>query len=482
MSINNSYFNKNNTLISRSYTNTGRNPVTEIFYGSLPTSDYPNGYSRFIFNLDLDLLKSKVQDGTIFTGGTSTTTHTLRMTNTVAFNPETLNTTTSQARQRATSFDLILFRIPDGQYWDEGVGYDFADLKYNYVIDKNFSNRPSNWYQTTTLSAWTENGIYSNNNTGTTNYNNLTIVDTQTFEFGNENISFDMSNEIDLILNGSLPLSSGWGIAFKPQIENLTGLTDAYEVSFFTRHSQTFYEPFLESSYDDLIQDDRNLFTQGKLNKLYLYLYDNGTPFNLDNIPSVDILDNVGDAIPGLTGLTPSLRTKGVYEVVIPALIGYKTPCTFSDKWYNMTLNGFNLPNVTNDFVIYAMKNSLQIGTSTTEPKIYGFDYYGIKQDEKIYNTDIRKVGVIIKQAYSTQKLLQKINAFYRVYVKEGQTEVKVQDWTKINKTPNEYYFIFDTRDKIPNEYYIDIKVESTGEINTYKQQIKFQIVNMKKD
>ena len=128
------------------------------------------------------------------------------------------------------------------------------------------------------------------------------------------------------------------------------------------------------------------------------------------------------------------------------------------------------------------MKNSLQIGTSTPEPKIYGFDYYGIKQDEKIYNTDIRKVGVIIKQAYSTQKLLQKINAFYRVYVKEGQTEVKVQDWTKINKTPNEYYFIFDTRDKIPNEYYIDIKVESTGEINTYKQQIKFQIVNMKKD
>ena len=67
MSINNSYF---NTLISRSYTNTGRNPVTELFYGSLPTSDYPNGYSRFIFNLDLDLLKSKVQDGTIFTGGT----------------------------------------------------------------------------------------------------------------------------------------------------------------------------------------------------------------------------------------------------------------------------------------------------------------------------------------------------------------------------------------------------------------------------
>ena len=78
------------------------------------------------------------------------------------------------------------------------------------------------------------------------------------------------------------------------------------------------------------------------------------------------------------------------------------------------------------------------------------------------------------------QKLLNKISAFYRVYVREGQTEVEVQDWTQINRTPNEYYFIFDTRDKIPNEYYIDIKVESSGEVNTYKRQIKFQVVNMK--
>ena len=39
---------------------------------------------------------------------------------------------------------------------------------------------------------------------------------------------------------------------------------------------------------------------------------------------------------------------------------------------------------------------------------------------------------------------------------------------------------MIDTRDKIPNEYFIDIKVESSGEVNTYKRQIKFQIVNTK--
>jgi hypothetical protein len=126
------------------------------------------------------------------------------------------------------------------------------------------------------------------------------------------------------------------------------------------------------------------------------------------------------------------------------------------------------------------LSHSLQIGTNSIDPKLYGFDYYGIKQDEKIVNTDIRKVGVIIKQAFSTNKLLRPVSAYYRVYVREGQTEVQVQDWTKINRTPNEYYFMFDTRDKIPNEYFVDIKVESSGEINTYKKQIKFQVVNVK--
>jgi hypothetical protein len=483
MSINNSYFSKNNTIISNSLTNTGRNPVTELFYGSLATSQYPNGYSRFIFDLDLTLLQEKVSDGTISSTCTDSMTHTLRMVNTSTFSLETLNTSTSQGRLRATSFDLVLFRIPNNQMWDEGVGYDFADLIYEYSnSDKNFSTRPSNWIQTTTLSGWTEQGIYNNRNTGTVPYSALTIVDTQHFQFGNENISFDMTTEINNILNGSLTGVTGWGIAYLPQIENLTGLTTNYEVQFFTRHTQTFYEPFLETNYNDIIEDDRNIFSLGKVNKLYLYLYEDGNPISLDSLPSVSISDANGTSILGLS--TPFLdvcqRTKGVYEVTIPPLIGYQTPCSFYDVWSDLTLNGFSLPDVTNSFVVYPLKKSIQIGTTTQDPKVYGFDYYGIKQDEKIYNTDIRKVGVVIKQAYTTQKLLPNVDAYYRVYVREGQTEVQVQDWTKINQTPNEYYFMFDTRDKIPNEYFIDIKVISSGEINTYKKQIKFQIVNIK--
>ena len=486
MSINNSYFSRNNTLISNSLVNSGRNPVTELFYGNGSLSS-PIGFTRFIFDLDLTLLKEKYQNGIISEGCNSDTTHTLRMTNTSYFDKELLNTSTSQGRLRATSFDLILFRIPyvsfdenQPQIWDEGVGYDYYDQVTGIPSDKNYSDRPSNWSATTTITDWQQSGIYSNKNTGSFNYNQLEIVATQHFEFGDENIEFDMTVEINSILDGTLINTTGWGIAYLPQVENLTGTTGNYSVGFFTRHTQTFYEPFLETNYNDSIEDNRNSFSLGKINKLYLYIFEDGDFQNLDNKPSVTISDQSGTPIPGLVNIQSCQVTKGVYEVTIPPLLGYKTPCIFTDTWSDISLNGFSLPNVINEFAIYPLQRSIQIGTTTNDPAIYGFDYYGIKQDEKILNTDIRKVGVIIKKAYTTNQLLPKVEGYYRVYVREGQTEVQVQDWTKLNRTPNEYYFIFDTRDKIPNEYYIDLKVISSGEVNTYKRQIKFQIVNTK--
>ncbi len=489
MSINNSYFSRNNTIIYKSFTNTGRNPVTELFYGNLPTSQYPIGYSRFIFDLDLTLLKEKVLDGIISTGCTNNMVHTLRMTNTSTFDLELLNTFTSQGRRRATSFNLVLFRIPwfDNnpalpQVWDEGVGYDFADLMTQVPNDKNYSTRSSNWYTSSGMTNWEQAGIYSNTNSGVFTFNDLYIVDTQHFEFGDENIEFNMTSEINDILQGFLTNVAGWGIAYMPQVELLSGTTGTYEVGFFTRHTQTFYEPFLETSFNDIIDDDRNSFSLGKSNKLYLYIYEDGDFQNLDNNPSVSIGDGNGNPIVGLTNLQTCRRAKGVYEVVIPPLPpgGYQVPCTFTDTWSNIVLNGFTLPNVVNEFNVYPLKKSIQIGTESQQPTIYGFDYYGIKQDEKILNTDVRKVGVVIKKAYTTNQLQPNVDAYYRIYVKEGSTEVRVQDWTKINRTPNEYYFIFDTVDKIPNEYYIDIKVNTSGETDVYKRTIKFMIVNKK--
>ena len=287
-------------------------------------------------------------------------------------------------------------------------------------------------------------------------------------------------NEINAILSGSTTSYSGWGIAYPPSYENATGLTESYSVGFFSRHTQTFYEPYLLTTYNDLIKDDRNNFVKNRVNKLYLYVTDEDSYSNLDNNPIVNIFDNDGIVV-GASNLSTKLITKGVYEVSVPNVFsGYTAPMVFTDVWSGMTLNGITLSNVENEFVLYDMNNRIKTGTKTTESETYNFDFYNIMQGEKILNTDVRKIGVIIKKAYSTSELLTNIKGFYRVYVKEGETQVQVQDWTEFNRTPNEYYFNFDTRDKIPNKYFVDLKVQIAGEITTYKKQLHFFIVNKK--
>jgi hypothetical protein len=484
MSIHKSYFDKSNTIIYNSYTNTARNPIVELFFGRVDNLSVPIGYSRYIFNVDISDLQTKISEGIISTGctGFSNITHKLKMTNTSFFDIELLNDKTSQGRRRATSFDLILFRIPQNQQWDTGVGYDYYDFGITNLNDKSFSDRASNWFQRTTLSGWSTNGIYDNTNlsTGTSiNYSALTIIDTQHFELGNEDIEFDMTNEINSRLSGGTTGVTGYGIAYLPQLENISGMTENYFVGFFSPFTQTFYEPFLETEYNDLILDDRNNFYAGVNNNLYLYVYENGNPINLDSNPTVDILDLNGDPVVGFTSLTTCLVTKGVYKVTIPLLTSDSIPCLFSDVWKGISINGVLLSNVENEFAVLETAGNYQIGTTTSKPKIFGFSLDGIKQNEKVLNTDIRKVNVTIKQAYTSNTVLNNVESYYRIYVREGaNTEVQVQDWTRINKTPDGYYFVFDTTDKIPNEYFVDVKVISDKNIDTYKRELQFQIVN----
>jgi len=504
MSIHNSYFSKSDTIIYNSYTNTARNPIVELFYGRVDDIIAPKGFSRYLFDINLSSLQEKFNSGVISLDCSgSSMTHTLTMTNTSAFDTELLNSKTSQGRRRATSFDLILFKIPkvsgdtgNPQYWDSGVGYDYYNnsralnssnsmsIPDAIATERSFSDRPTNWFQRTTINDWSVPGVYDNTNSLTTltgcNYSAITIIDTQHFEFGNEDIEFDMTNEINSILTGGTTGSTGYGIAFLPEVENISGLTENYSVGFFSPHTQTFYEPYLQTNYDDLILDDRNVFYQGKVNNLYLYAYINGTPINFDTPPTVDILDSNGDPIADFTGLISCLVTQGVYKVEISGLTATTVPCFYYDKWYDISVDGTSVSDVENEFVLKPADGYYQIGTRTEQPKIYGFDYSGIKQDEKILNTDVRNVSVYIKKAYSVAEVINDIQASYRVYVMEGTTEVQVQDWTQINRTPDGYYFVFDTRDKIPNEYFIDMKVLTDRNIDTYKRTLKFQIVNKK--
>ena len=498
MSTHRSYFNKNNTIISNSLTNTGRNPVTQLFYGRSTskciytaysgdtcdgatgfTKTFSNNHSRYIFDIDLTDLRVKVNS---CCATASALTHTLKMTNTSNFDDTLINSNVlMNDTRRATSFELMLFKVT-GYTWDEGVGYDYkvphASLEPQYNTTQ--SNRPSNWAFSDTVTNWLVPGTYDN--TQFPSPTTYTVLATQRFDHGNENVSFSsvaLDNEINTRLSSSSASDVVYGIAYIPPIEQITGSTESYSVGFFSRHTQTFYEPFLETSIDDLIVDDRGDFNLGCSNRLFLYVYDcDGNPICLDNDPTVTIIDCLGASAAVYTATS---LTCGAYYIDYNAtsVPGTQTPpVQYEDVWSNISIGGIVQPPITNEFIIN--DNAFTIGTTSIKPKIYGYSVSGIREDEKIKNGDTRKIYVSAREPYTTSKSALVDNIQYRLYVREGNTQVEVIPWTMVNMTFTDNYFLLDTSWMIPNEYHLDIKSTSNQQVDTYSKVIKFQIVNEK--
>ena len=457
MSYFRSYFEKNNTLLKESRVNTSKNPTTEIFYGS--------GFSKFIFKVDLSQLKEKVTNNELIID--SNTKHTLHLTNTI-FGDEGLkglNRTTG--RDRATSFKLIIFKIT--QYWDEGIGFDYQDLSYDFVDgNKTYDERPSNWYYRTTMNPWNTAGIYSTS---------PTIIGEQTFDNGNEDLNVDITNYVNLILEGGV--NQGMGIAFDIVYQDLNVNRDQ-SVAFFTKYTQTFFEPYVESYFDDIIMDNRTNFLEKQNQNLYLYVTKGGNYYNLDNTPTVNILDPAKNSISELSGLSTTLVKKGVYKVTFSinnALCDSKR--FFYDKWSNLSINNSDLPDVTQKFIPSPITNGFTIGENQTDLERYSFQFFGVKFGEKIKRGDIRKITITMRSINNPKTVILD-ELYYRMYVLEGRTQVNVHDWTLIDKANNENFFHFDTSFYIPREYHIELKGKTYTEEIHYKEPIKFEIVSEK--
>jgi hypothetical protein len=457
------FIDRNNTLIYNDVTNTGRNPVAELFYGG------QNGetiYSRHILHFDETRLK-ELYDCKSF-GDLTKITHTLKMTNTGAFG-NTLGDTTCGGKARACSFDLIAFTV--NQDWDEGVGYDYGACGF-IGGESATSICPSNWTDAQTNILWANgNGVYSGSPSG------ITIAE-QHFEKGNEDIEMDITDYVNGLLTGDT--NYGLGIAYKRTYEET--LTNSLQyVGFFTRHTQTFFEPHVESFYDCPIQDDRNNFILDKNNKLYLYVNVGGNPTNVDELSAmtVTVRDNSDVVFSSYTGSAITQVTKGVYciDIKVPSTADYDDCTMFTDTWSGVTIDGILRPDIELDFSLRDSSNYYDIGENDALPKQYGFNVQGIRSGEKILRGDQRKVTIEARIPYTVNQSEVIDGIEYRLYVKEGPNEYTVIDWKDVQRTANRNYFLLDTEGLIPNTYYLDIKSHSNMEINTLKNVINFDIV-----
>lgn len=457
MSYFRSYFEKNNTILKNSQVNTAKNPTTEIFYGS--------GFSKFIFKVDFSELKNKVDSGEYVIN--DDTTHTLHLTNTIFGDETFLGAKRGSGRQRTNSFDLIIFKV--SEFWDEGLGFDYEDGGYDFTTgNETFDERPSNWFNRTTLDSWTSEGVYAND---------PTILNTIHFDNGNEDINVDVTEYVNgIILSGNT--NHGMGIAFAVLYQDITPEIDQ-SVAFFTKYTQTFFEPYVETFFNDKLMDNRHNFIEKMTQNLYLYVTKGTNFYDLDELPTVDILDSNNTSIVGLSDLTTTKIRKGVYMVTF-GLDGVICDGKrfFFDSWKGLVLDGVEISNVKQKFVPKPYTSLYTLGENQTELERYVIQFSGIKQNEKIIKGEKRKV-VVKFRSINVSKTELFTDVFFRMFIKEGRTNVIVHDWTQLDVT-NENSFTLNTENYIPREYFIELKGKTHTEEIFYDDYIKFEIISEK--
>ena len=478
------YLSKFNTIISGSKLNTGLNPISELVYGR------DNIVSRALIYFDHNQVKKLMNDGIMV--DMKKMKHTLHITNAGSIDFTQLHhcetsSINDNTKIRATSFTLIFFLIP--KPWDNGKGFDYtmnffnADYYSKTVVDKDrlISTDACNWFKRINGLPWDEEGVYSND-TLSKEYDKWSageeslVIGRQHFDIGNENIELDITETFNKFLTGDLE-NYGLGIAFCP----LTELTESkYEnyLGLLTNHTNTFFEPFVETRYDDVVSDDRANFVLNKNNRLYLYCTIGEQLEDLDSNPIVTIKNSDDEAI--LEGIESIRQSRGIYYIDINlSKNDFEADTMLYDVWGGISYQGTKLDDVELDFVLKATPNFFNIGNSLSTTNVtFTPSTNGIKQGEQIKRGDIRKVIISAKPTYSnnTTQLVDKMS--FRLYVKDDTREIDVIEWDGINKSFSENYYMVDTRILIPQRYYVDIKIEYGMNSIIHHDVLSFDIID----
>lgn len=449
MNIFRSYFDKNNTLIKDSELNSAKNQVTEIAYGGKK-----GVFSAFIFKPNLENLTTIITNKELTLDQlNSANTHVLNLKNTINLSTTKL---THLQQERAYSFELILFKLTED--WDEGNGYEI-------ILDKTTANtnsltKASNWFNRKADESW--------ENIGAFNINNYEIIDTIGFDNGDEDFNVDVTTYInDIIYSGSV--NYGLGIAFNP-IKYFEVRTDRIQsVNFHTKYTNTYFEPFIETSFNNHILDDRNCFHLNTDNKLYFFAK-RGMEFYNVQMKYVNIYDNNNELILRYDETKIKKNSRGVYYIDINLDDEtYIDSSLFRDEWVFEMYN--TEKRIMNSFFIMNGNYNQDLTNNLVSVKIFG-----------IYNNQIFKRGEKITIDFNFNSLYESLinycsyNFNYDLYVKYGKNIVYLIRDGIVNKVPNKYFITLNSEFLIQNTYYLDINLKYNDQMinNT---NINFKIV-----
>lgn len=486
------YINKFNTIIYKSSLNTSLNPISELSYGG------EGSVTRALVYFDHSDVKRLVDNGIM--QDTSKMKHILHITNAGSLDLTQIHDCGSSIvnqdkKIRAASFDLIFFLIP--KEWDRGKGFNYTKnhLNTSYYsmtpIDPKrlISDQGCNWFQRMNGLKWENEGIYSNEFLSL-EYDKWAcgeesiVIGRQHFDYGNENISLDITDTFNKFLSGEIE-NHGIGIAFSPMLESSSIENENY-CTLFTDKTNTFFAPFVETRYDDVISDDRSNFVLGKKNKLYLYCTIGDTLEDLDKNPTVTIKNGDDEIISDsegnkIEGIEAKKFSKGIYYIELGlSRSDFEVGTMLYDTWDGIVYQGSNLDAVELDFVIKDSINFFNIGKYiSTSDAAFSLSISGISEKEQVYRGDIRKLVINARPKYVTNTFQLIDNMDIRLYVKDGTREVDVITWDSVNKAFSENFYVIDTNILLPQRYFVDIRVKYGMSSIIHHDVLSFDIVNL---
>lgn len=273
-------------------------------------------------------------------------------------------------------------------------------------------------------------------------------------------LQFDLTDCINDYITGNTT-NYGFGISLHPKHE----LYDKgeYSIPFYNRNTLTFFKPHLDTICHNQIIDDRHNFEMDCEQKIY---FESNRP--LDENPIVTIIDNNNC-------FCLSAETKCVSNCLYEACITLtgETDCElYRDIWSNIKINGKEKKDVINIINIID-NNNIQ-----NKYNNYGVSISGIRKNEIISKCEKRRVYINLTQPLilCDRDNVRVDQIMYRIFVKQGLSELDVICWTPINYTNCEYWFDLDSSWMLPTNYYLDIKVISNKQINKVDKAITFKV------
>ena len=258
---------------------------------------------------------------------------------------------------------------------------------------------------------------------------------------------------------------------FSPKLENKKLRISQYS-GFFTNNTNTFFEPYVQTTYGESVQDDRASFYLGKPNRLYFYSNIGGNRKNLDTLPTCEI-----DG----TTYEPHHQTKGVYYVNYRVNEQNNTaPKTYYDTWGNIFFNGVNYPDVKLRFTTIPNNDYFSFGLpfdTERKPRL-DVTLSGINHDEKVPHGETRRLVAHVRAEYTSDQEAPNANVDYRVYTVFDNKEMVVIDWQPVDKEYASYIIPFESDNFVPQVYHIDLRIKYGNETITKQDALRFEVVS----